>query len=179
MSASEEQVQITEVSEVGISEKVIDNIDALAHPDKYPEVMYCSIPGPSKDASFEEKLDYTANILRMTSKADEQASSQANMRINLVHVLAHKVMLRDTDQETGEIRGTIPADRLVLLDDEGRTYQAVSQGLMASLRLLFTLMGTPDTWAQPVPVMLQDVALKNGRHTFKLVIWQEKKGGKK
>lgn len=163
-----------------------NNIDALAHPERYPSAIYFSKPrpvhpGPKASAeaiaAYEDaKLDYAADALHMQGKGDFKASATVNEKINLVHILAHRASVRNEDETTGEITYQ-PIDRIVLLDDEGRTYEAASGGLFQSVRTLLELMGQPHTWTRPVPVVIKSVAVRGSWHTFKLEIWREK--GKK
>lgn len=152
-------------------------IDVLAHPEKYPSYLYCSVPKPDNPTT-EQRLQYTAYVMQMLNQGDYRAAESINERINLCHVLAHRITVRNVDKDTGEVT-EFQADRVVLLDDEDKTYEAVSQGLGQSVLVLFQLMGKPDTWDSPVPVVIRQVETKAGRRTFKLEIWRDKATAKK
>lgn len=156
------------------AEKVIDNIDALAHPDRYPDSVYCSLAKPASTAPLAVRMEYAKMVMRLTNKADFRASESFNEKILLTQVLAHKVTKREVDEDTGEVH-YIPLDRIVLLDNEGRTFEAVSAGLMQSVRMIFQLLGQPDTWTEPIPVTIRSIPVRGGEwHTFKLDIWEER-----
>ena len=87
-----------------------------------------------------EVLTYARAITRMMSKCNYRASEVFGQKINMVHVFGHPVKVRNVDEQTGEVT-YVDADRVVLLDDEGNTYEAVSAGLLQSLTILFRLPG--------------------------------------
>lgn len=164
---------------LSVTDTVVDYIGALASPEKYPRAVYYSRPKPTREGfptqeAYEEaRLDYTADAMHMQGKGDYRASECVNERINLVAVLCHRAQVRNVDEETGEVTYN-PVDRLVLQDDEGKTYEAVSGGLIQSLLLLFQLMGQPHTWTKPIPVKITQVSVRDKWHTFKLEIWRDK-----
>ena len=172
---------------VPASSEVTSAIEMLTNPAAFARTLYFSKPAPvapSKDASAAEheayqeaRLAYAADVLHMQGKADHKAATATNERINLVHVLAHSATVRNEDTETGEVR-YVPVDRVVLMDDEGRTYECVSGGLMQSLLILFQLLGSPDTWRKPVPIKIVSVDVRNKWRTLKIEIWQEKSAKK-
>ena len=62
------------------------------------------------------------------------------MHVSVECVEIHK---EDTPEEK-----TI-APRIVLIMEDGQSYACVSVGVFQSLKRMFTLLGTPDTWAEP------------------------------
>lgn len=171
-----EEVQVAEVIK---PEDVQSNIGFLSNPDAQERVVYFSRPEPDpKSPTYEdEKVDYLADVLHMQSKADFKSASSVNERINLVHVMAHRVRIRNVDEKTGEVT-YVPADRVVMLDDEGRTFECVSGGLMQSLLTIFQIVGQPSTWKKPLPITIKSVDVRSQWHTLKLEIWKEKKDKK-
>ena len=165
--------------------EVSSAIDMLANPEQFPTRVYFSKPKPKHpgpkatpaeiEAHQEAMLEYTGDVLHMQSKADFKAGSVVNEKINLVHVLAHRATVRNVNDETGEVK-YVPVDRVVLMDDEGRTYEAVSMGLMQSILILFQLLGQPSSWSKPIPITIKSVDVRNTWRTFKIEIWKAKKG---
>jgi hypothetical protein len=60
-----------------------------------------------------------------------------------------------TDEDTGE---SVQAPRIVLIDTEGKTYQAVSKGIFGSLAGLFKVFGEP-TWEEGLPLTVKQISL--------------------
>lgn len=58
-----------------------------------------------------------------------------------------------TNEETGEIT---PAPRLVLIDEKGESYQAVSVGIYSALKKIIQIYGVP-TWEKAIPLMVKQV----------------------
>ena len=54
-----------------------------------------------------------------------------------------------TNHDTGEVR---KCPRIVLIDDKGVSYTAVSIGVFSALRKIFSIFGTPDAWEKPITV---------------------------
>ena len=48
--------------------------------------------------------------------------------------------------------------RIVLIDDKGAGYQAVSLGVFSALKKIFTVMGQPETWEKPVKLEVKQVS---------------------
>lgn len=57
------------------------------------------------------------------------------------------------NEETGE---TSKAPRVVLIDDEGKSYQSVSVGIYGAVKKLMQVFGVP-TWEQPIPLKIVQV----------------------
>lgn len=73
-----------------------------------------------------------------------------------------------TNHETGEVT---QAPRIVLIDDKGVGYQAVSVGVFSAIKKLFGVFGTPEAWAKPISLEVQQIS-KGLRNilTFKVMI---------
>lgn len=96
-----------------------------------------------------------------TSNPDMKLKEHVNEIINMVHVSV----------ECAEVNGKMPdgtdgkvlAPRIVIISDDGHAYSCVSTGMYNSLKRLFALLGTPDTWPEPVKVKPVLVSTKNGQ----------------
>lgn len=62
-----------------------------------------------------------------------------------------------------EQNGDVIAPRVVIMDKDGKSYQAVSIGVYQSLKRIFALFGTPDTWAEPLTVVPMLTSTKKGQ----------------
>lgn len=67
------------------------------------------------------------------------------------------------DEKTGEEQ---PILRVILIDADGSAYHAISDGLFRSLQTYTGLLGHPSTWAEPVPVIVDE---KRGRSGFRFM----------
>ena len=73
------------------------------------------------------------------------------MVIAIEDVLVEIVELEN--DETGELQ---KAPRIVLIDDNGKSYQCVSVGIMSGLKRIFKLFG-PPTWEEPVKMKIKQI----------------------
>ena len=101
-------------------------------------------------------------IFNAVNGADESVADHIGEVLDIVNVVAHPVEL--TDEETGEIINCL---RTVLVDKNGKTYTAVSQGITSALAKVFTIVGTPDGGAwekEPVRMKIKQVKTRNGQN---------------
>lgn len=123
--------------------------------------------------------DNNSRYLAKTPQTSEQASAlftamnnptaaisqNINNTINVDNVYIQAVTVND--MITGEER-TLP--RVVLIDDEGKSYGGTSSGIFNALEKLFTLYGTPDTWQAPITIKIKQVKVNRGSMlTFDLI----------
>ena len=80
-----------------------------------------------------------------------------NMEIKVKDVYVEIVKL--TYQNTGE---EINAPRIVLIDNEGKSYQCVSIGIFKCLAKIFNLFGTPDKWGSHLSLKVKQVKTSKG-----------------
>lgn len=84
-------------------------------------------------------------LFNATNNPDHRLKEFVNKPIKVKDVFVEVVEC--TNRETGEVR---KCPRIVLIDDKGVSYTAVSIGVFSALRKLFTIYGTPDTWEKPL-----------------------------
>ena len=94
-----------------------------------------------------------------TSNPANKLKEHVNEVLSLVHVSAECVEVRNDDVPEGK---TI-APRVVLITDDGKSYSCVSVGVYQSLKRMFTLLGTPDTWTEPVKIKPVLISTKRGQ----------------
>lgn len=113
--------------------------------------MYCSIvPQDDKDK---------ARIFNAINNTDERIADHKNEVINVTDVIAHTVEMAD---EQGNM---IPQTRVILIDDEGKTYGATSTGMMSALKMIFPIVGMPP-YAKPLPLKIVE---KTGRRGYRFL----------
>lgn len=92
-----------------------------------------------------------------TANPQYKLKEHVNEVINLAHV---SVECCEVNNEDGDRQ---IAPRIVLIDANGSTFSCVSTGIYNSLKRLFALVGTPDTWTEPVPIKPTLVSTKKGQ----------------
>jgi hypothetical protein len=97
-------------------------------------------------------------LFNAMNSPDANVSDYINKSINLKDVYVEMVEM--PDEKTGEI---VNAPRIVLFDDKGKSYQAISKGMMMALKAAFIVYGEPHTWSEPLPITIKQVSVKNGR----------------
>lgn len=108
------------------------------------KLSYCSVTA----GTDKEK----ANLFNATNNPDKRIADCINMTINVKHVFVEVVNC--TKQDTGEVD---VCPRIVLIDDKGVSYQAVSLGMYGALKKLLGSFGEPSTWTKPLPVAIKQI----------------------
>ena len=88
-----------------------------------------------------------------------------NIPIRMIHFYVE--VIQCANKETGEI---VSVPRVVLIDEKGKGYQAVSVGIYNAIKRIVSMFGNPSDWESPISVMCQNVDLGNGQHTYNLKI---------
>ena len=132
------------------SESLALSVADLAAPGE--SRMYCSL---ASDGSMASK----ARIFNAVNSPDKKISDCIGETILLKDIVAHPVLL--TDEETGE---AIEAMRMVLVDADGISYEAVSGGLANAVQRILQIFGQPDTWEAPIPVKPVQKGTRNGNN---------------
>lgn len=114
------------------------------------KAFYTSMKGDT----VEEK----SKLFNAMNNPDKRISDMIGKIINVKDVFVEEV--RFADEETGEITY---APRIVVIDTNGESYQAVSVGVMSAFKKLFQLFGQP-TWTDGIPLEVKQV--KNGKNNI-------------
>lgn len=115
-----------------------------------PKATYSSMNA----VTHEEKLA----LFKAINDTDTKVADMVNTMINLKDVYAEQVEF--VNEETGELT---PGVRIVLIDDQGKSYGCASAGIFNAISKLITLFGEP-TWEPPIPVKVK--AIKKGKKTI-------------
>jgi hypothetical protein len=94
-----------------------------------------------------------------TSNPVNKLKEHVNEVLSLVHVSVECVEVSKDDVPEGK---TI-APRIVLIAADGQSYSCVSVGVYQSLKRMFTLLGNPDTWTEPVQIKPVLISTKKGQ----------------
>lgn len=97
------------------------------------------------------------NFYNAVSQPDVALKECVNIPIAMTHVSIEVCEVRS------EQNGDVVAPRIVIMDKDGKSYQAVSVGVYQSLKRIFALFGTPDTWSEPLTVVPMLTSTKKGQ----------------
>ena len=140
-----------EKSLVVVSEDVVsvDLVEALKNPMGQ---FFCSIEDDGTRAS-------KVKIFNAVNGADEALADHIGEVLEIIDVVAHPVRL--ADENTGEV---IEALRTVLIDKNGKSYTAVSEGITSALSKVFGIVGMPSWKDEPVKMKIKQVKTRNGNN---------------
>lgn len=99
--------------------------------------VYSSIGGDSFDSKMETLRAVTNSV---------PISDHIGAVINLRHVVVQVVEVES--QETKEL---VEVPRVILIDDEGVAFHAVSNGIFKAVENFIGMLGEPSNWPAPVP----------------------------
>ena len=106
-------------------------------------------------------LKEKAALFNAMSNPNHKVGDYINRSIRVKDVYVEVIEL--TDEDTGE---TTQAPRVVLIDTEGDSYQAVSKGIFSALSRAIKVFGEP-TWDDGLPIIVRQLSLgKNQMLTF-------------
>lgn len=136
------------------------------------EIMVGSVNAPRNvfaDEGFALDVDMTSaktQFCSMSANTPEEKAQMFNAMNNpdkrIADCINEVINARDlyvevvncTNQETGEVTA---CPRIVIIDDQGKGYQAVSIGIYSALKKVIQVFGAP-TWAQPVPLKVVQIS---------------------
>lgn len=106
-------------------------------------------------------LKEKAALFNAMSNPNHKVGDYINKSIRVKDVYVEIIEL--TDEDTGEVTN---APRIVLIDTDGDSYQAVSKGIFSALSRAIQVFGEP-TWDDGIPVIVRQISLgKNQMLTF-------------
>lgn len=133
-----------------------DNIQALATIDVKGAL---SADGPTAYSSLRSgTVKEKAALYNAMSNPKHKVGDYINKTIMVKDVYVEVVEIEDTDSDGNKTGDTITAPRIVLVDVDGETYQAVSKGVFNALGRLFRTFGEP-TWEEGLPLTVVQISL--------------------
>lgn len=141
-----ESAEIVSAADIG----GISLLDQLRNAD---QSYYCSITNDGSRAS-------QIRIVNAMNNADTELKEKTGEIIEMVDVCAYPVQV--VSQESGELMNAL---RTVIIDKNGHSYFATSQGVMNCLSKIFAIIGTPDNGAwhvDPVKVKVRRKSVRTG-----------------
>ncbi len=94
-----------------------------------------------------------------TSNPVNKLKEHVNEVLSLVHVSVECIEVSREDA----LEEKVMSPRIVLITEDGQSYACVSIGVYQSLKRMFTLLGTPDTWTEPVKIKPVLISTKKGQ----------------
>ena len=110
--------------------------------------VYCSVQGGDRKTK--------ALVYNASNNPEHKVADFINKTINVKDVLVEIIQVEN--EETGELE---EAPRVVLIDDKGAAYQAVSAGMFSAIKKAIQIFGQP-TWDEPLPMLIKQVSVKRG-----------------
>lgn len=107
------------------------------------QTQFCSMKAQTKT---EKAAMYNA-----MNNPDKRLADCINMKINAKDLYIE--IVNCTNEETGE---TNACPRIVIIDDKGVSYQAVSIGIYSALKKAIQVFGAP-TWEEPVTLEVKQI----------------------
>ena len=141
---------------------VVAENNTLTIADKINEnVKRCTL-----DLNDEDNQVSLYNVL--TGDADILINNIVDQEIVMTGAYMDKHPAPVVDEGTGEVVGTTSKYRIILFDDEGKTYATGSYGIYNALLMIFDIFGEPSK-EHPIKVKVSKKATANGHSTLTLV----------
>lgn len=103
-----------------------------------------------------DDIESKRKLYNALNSPDFKVSDCINREITIADAVLTPVAL--TDERTGEVKEAV---RSIIIDTDGKTYNATSSGLHASLRNILNIFGTLH-FEDGLPVIVQQVKTKRG-----------------
>lgn len=118
--------------------------------------------------SFEITNEESASqLFKAMNQADEAISDYKNMQITIKDVFVQSAT--QIDEETGELKDST---KVVIFDEEGKSYGTISKGFYTSMCNVCAIIGEPRTWKSPITITIKEVKVKRGNMiTFDVIDW--------
>lgn len=113
------------------------------------------------EISNPEQCAYCSFIPETKKQKIELFNAVNNPTARLADKINHVIEIKDIycemvecqNKETGELT---QAPRLILINDK-ESYVAVSLGIFSSIKKIFSLLGTPSEWTEPIKVRVKQI----------------------
>ena len=135
---STEMIEASAMPSMDLSRELSENATSI----------YCSVSGGDRKSK--------ALVYNAANNPEHKVGDYINKTINVKDVLVEEIEL--FNEETGEVEC---APRVVLIDADGKAYQAVSVGMFKAIKIAIQVFGAP-TWDEPLPMLIKQIAVKNG-----------------
>ena len=103
-----------------------------------------------------------------TGDADALLNDMVDQEIIMTGAFMDKHPAPVVDEGTGEVIGTTSKYRIIIFDNEGKTYATGSYGIYNSLNMIIDIFGNPSE-EHPIKVKVSKKATSNGHNTLTLI----------
>lgn len=108
------------------------------------------------------KTQFTSMVAQTNEEKAKLFNAMNNPDERLADCINKTIMAKDlyvevvncTNEETGEITA---CPRIVIIDDKGKSYQAVSIGIYSALKKVIQIYGAP-TWETPIKLEVKQIS---------------------
>lgn len=119
------------------------------------------------------KMSYCSMQIESVADKVRAYNAMANTSDILAEHIGEEIPLRNVYVEAIECENVTTGakelcPRIVLIAADGRTFQAVSRGVFGSLKQIFNIFGTPETWDFSLVVKTRRVQTRKGYYTHTL-----------
>ena len=118
--------------------------------------------------NLDEEDNQVALYNVLTGDADALLNDMVDQEIVMTGAFMDKHPAPVVDEGTGEVIGTTSKYRIIIFDDEGKTYATGSYGIYNALLMIFDIFGEPSE-EHPIKVKVSKKATANGHSTLTLV----------
>ena len=118
--------------------------------------------------NLDEEDNQVALYNVLTGDADALLNDMVDQTIVMTGAFMDKHPAPVVDEGTGEVIGTTSKYRIIIFDDEGKTYATGSYGIYNALLMIFDIFGEPSV-EHPIKVKVSKKATANGHSTLTLV----------
>ena len=167
----QEETKKQEIQEVtpdadDLEQATEDALELALSSDRFAKLdLKRDITGGGKGYCTMQAVDNRAKVTLFNACSNpEKVADYIGQQIKLMHFYVE--IIQTVSEQTGEI---VNVPRVVLIDEAGKGYQAVSIGMYNSLKRVVALFGEPGSWDRPHTVEIQQISTKNGR-TFNLLM---------
>lgn len=161
---SETSAEIVPVAESSES-ALLASLDAMRNGGSLVVTTFEESGWDAKLATF----DAMTNALRV----DENFGTVINLR----NWVVQPVEMPKDDKDPS--KGTALAPRIILIDEDGTSYAAISSGILKSLENLVGVFGKPAGWPGSIPVVVSEERGRSGYRYMTLSIHKGEKAATK
>lgn len=119
--------------------------------------LYSSFTGNTREGKLKVIAALTESV---------PVSEHLDEVINLKDFVAQAVQIQD-DNDPDVMNDAV---RCYLIDADGTSYSATSNGILGSIRDFIAILGEPSTWSEPLAVRVVEKRARSGRRFMQIVL---------
>lgn len=122
---------------------------------------YTSITGTDKKER--------AKLYNAIENPDGKLSDFINKKLKVSDVYMEKTEIMERDDEGNPTGVLVEVVKTVLITPDGKAYFSTAKGITKAMYTMFSIYGTPDTWDEPMEIMIEQKEIGKNR-TFKIKV---------